>query len=80
MAALNAPQIRLTLIVPVTFCPNLAIIRVQKKTFLRAQSPGGSTNYQRSVVSVTPTGNESVPKIIINDTVNFFLKLQSAFW
>jgi len=27
-------------------------------------------------------GNESVPKIIIglNDTMNFFLKLQSAFW
>jgi len=24
-------------------------------------------------------GNESVPKIIVNDT-NFFLKLQSAFW
>jgi len=25
-------------------------------------------------------GNESVPNIIINETVNFFLKLQSAFW
>ena len=25
-------------------------------------------------------GNESVPKIIINDTTIFFLKLQSAFW
>ena len=25
-------------------------------------------------------GNESVPKIIINDTIIFFLKLQSAFW
>ena len=24
-------------------------------------------------------GNESVPKIIIDDTMNFFLKLQSAF-
>ena len=26
------------------------------------------------------TGNESLPKIIINDTMTFFLKLQSAFW
>jgi len=26
------------------------------------------------------TANESVPKIIINNTVNLFLKLQSAFW
>jgi len=25
-------------------------------------------------------GNKSVPNIIINETVNFFLKLQSAFW
>ena len=25
-------------------------------------------------------GNENVPEIIINDSVNFFLKLQSAFW
>ena len=25
-------------------------------------------------------GNEIVPKIIINDTIIFFLKLQSAFW
>ena len=25
-------------------------------------------------------GNESVPKVIINDTVNLFFKLQSAFW
>jgi len=26
-------------------------------------------------------GNKSVPKIIVNDTVNyFFFKLQSAFW
>jgi len=25
-------------------------------------------------------GNESVPKIIINNTINLFLKLQSAFW
>jgi len=24
--------------------------------------------------------NESVPKIIISDTINFFLKMQSAFW
>ena len=27
-----------------------------------------------------PIGNESVPKIIINVTVKFFLKLQAAFW
>jgi len=26
------------------------------------------------------TGNETVPKIIVNDTVKFLLKLQSAFW
>jgi len=26
------------------------------------------------------TGNESVPKIIINDTIFFFLELQSAPW
>jgi len=26
------------------------------------------------------TANESVPKIIINNTVNLFLKLQSTFW
>jgi len=25
-------------------------------------------------------GDDSVPKIIINDTIIFFLKLQSAFW
>jgi len=25
-------------------------------------------------------GNESVPKIIVNDTIKFFLKLQSALW
>ena len=25
-------------------------------------------------------GNESVPKIVINNTINLFLKLQSAFW
>jgi len=26
------------------------------------------------------TGHESVPKIIINDTLNLFFKLQLAFW
>ena len=26
------------------------------------------------------TVNESVPKIIINDIINLFFKLQSAFW
>jgi len=26
------------------------------------------------------TGNEGVPKIITDDTIVFFLKLQSAFW
>jgi len=25
-------------------------------------------------------GNESLPKIIMNNTMNLFLKLQSAFW
>jgi len=36
---------------------------------------------RRSVnVDVMQIKNESVPKIIINDTKIFFLKLQSAFW
>jgi len=32
-----------------------------------------------TVWSKSAVGNESVPKIIINDTINIFLKLQSAF-
>ena len=28
----------------------------------------------------TLMGNESLPKVIINDTVKFFLILQLAFW
>jgi len=27
-----------------------------------------------------PIGNDNVPKIIISNTLNLFLKLQSAFW
>ena len=29
--------------------------------------------------TVVEIGNESVPKMT-NDTINFFLKMQSAFW
>ena len=29
--------------------------------------------------SVSSTGNETLPKLIINDTLNYFIKLQSAF-
>jgi len=32
--------------------------------------------YEEAMITI---GNDSVPKIIINDTVNFFLKLQSPF-
>ena len=35
----------------------------------------------RRLADFAGIGNESVPKIIINETVNlFFFKLQSAFW
>jgi len=34
----------------------------------------------RHAYATTVIGKESVPKIRINDTINFFLKLQSAFW
>jgi len=36
---------------------------------------------ERHYVTVTLCiGNESVPKIIINDTIYLFLKLQSGYW
>jgi len=53
----------------------------------RAGSDGGVGDLTRVHAQVTTTvryiqhiGNESVPKITINDKINSFLKMQSAFW
>ena len=59
-------------------------------TFLVRQSVARRGELALSVKSVSSpqsapkhsfvTGNESVPKIIINNALIFFQKLQSAFW
>jgi len=41
--------------------------------------PRTFTFLRHSLAVIAAIGNESVPKIIMNDTI-FFLKLQSAFW
>jgi len=33
-----------------------------------------------SMLGLSVTANENVPKIIIKDTINLFFKLQAAFW
>ena len=38
-----------------------------------------SRNYLCRLLRSLPTENESVPKIIVNNTINLFFKLQSAF-
>jgi len=52
------------------------------KTTADVPAPYTTRNYISSTFCCATTiliGNESVPKIIVNDTVIFFLKLQSAF-
>ena len=42
---------------------------------------GGIFSLRRQTDTDWAIGNESLPKkIVINDTIIFFLKLQSAFW
>ena len=52
---------------------------MQKSTENVAKSPTIVGRLYYTVWSNTAVGNESVPKIIINDTINIFFKLQSAF-
>jgi len=46
-------------------------------TFFTDRMPFLPPNQQRQS---KVTGNESVPKIIISDTINLFCELKSAFW
>jgi len=40
-----------------------------------------SANFvQTAILMCQHLGNESVSKIVINDTINFLFKLKSAFW
>jgi len=50
--------------------PQWATTHVRQKATVVCEVRGSRSN----------TGNESVPKIIVNDTINSFFKLQSAFW
>jgi len=50
-------------------------------TRLYCDLPGRNTGLTRQEIDdILYIGNESVTKIIINDTTNLFLQLQSAFW
>jgi len=52
---------------------------MQKSTEKIAKSPTIVGRLYYTVWSKSAVGNENVPKIIINDTINIFFKLQSAF-
>ena len=52
---------------------------MQKSTKTIAKSPTIVGRLYYTVWSKSAVGNDSVPKIIINNTINIFLKLQSAF-
>ena len=57
-------------------CPRVSVrfvtIRVTGNPTLEVEATG-----QRRHAAIA---NESVPKLIINSTINLFFKLQSAFW
>jgi len=46
----------------------------------RSKSERDKQRHGEASYKVPVIGNEIVPEIIINDTINFFLKVQSEFW